>query len=97
MFKKIHHKSFSEADKNHLHHQLLKLKLSQTKTVLVIYLVDILFALASILYAIGNRKLGTNIYGIIIYIILLILTILLVLKTNIIWNHDKKNKEDKNH
>ena len=22
---------------------------------------------------------------------------LLVLKTNIIWNHDKKNKEDKNH
>lgn len=78
-------------DKNHLHHQLLKLRLSQTKTVLVIYLVDILFAIASILYAIGNRVLGTNIYGIIIYIILLILTILLVLKTNIIWNHDKKN------
>ena len=93
----INHKPLGEPDKNHLHHQLLKLKLSQTKTVLVIYLVDILFALTSILYAIGNRMIGTNIYGIIIYIILLILTILLVLKTNIIWNHDKKNKEDKNH
>ena len=92
----VNHKPLGEPDKNHLHHQLLKLKLSQTKTVLVIYLVDILFALASILYAIGNRMLGTNIYGIIIYIILLILTILLVLKTNIIWNHNKKNKEDKN-
>lgn len=87
----VNHKPLGEPDKNHLHHQLLKLRLSQTKTVLVIYLVDILFAIASILYAIGNRVLGTNIYGIIIYIILLVLTILLVLKTNIIWNHDKKN------
>ncbi len=85
----INHKPLGEPDKNHLHYQLLKLKLSQKKTVLIIYLVDILFAIASILYAIGNRMLGTNMYGIIIYIILLILTIILVLKTNIIWNHDK--------
>lgn len=92
----INHKPLGEPDKNHLHHQLLKLRLSQTKTVLVIYLVDILFAIASILYAIGNKKLGTNMYGIIIYVILFILTILLVLKTNIIWNHDKKNKKDEN-
>ena len=59
---------------------------------LVIYALDILFASASILYAIGNTKLGTNMYGIIIYIILLILTVILVVKTNIIWDHDK-NKE----
>lgn len=90
----VNHKPLGEPDKNHLHHQLLRLRLSQTKTVLVIYLVDILFAIASILYAIGNRVLGTNIYGIIIYIILLILTMLLVLKTNIIWNHDKKNEKE---
>ena len=81
------------ADKNHLHHQLLKLRLSQRKTVLIIYLVDILFAIASILYAVGNKMLGTNKYGIIIYVILFILTLLLVLKTNIIWNHDKKKEE----
>ena len=37
--------------------------------------------------------LGTNKYGIIIYVILFILTLLLVLKTNIIWNHDKKKEE----
>ena len=91
----INHKPLGEPDKNHLHHQLLKLRLSQRKTVLIIYLVDILFATASILYAIGNKMLGTNMYGIIIYVILFILTLLLVLKTNIIWNHDKKKTTDK--
>lgn len=89
----IYHKPLGEPDKNHLHHQLLKLRLSQRKTVLIIYLVDILFAIASILYAVGNKMLGTNKYGIIIYVILFILTLLLVLKTNIIWNHDKKKEE----
>ena len=91
----INHNPLGEPDKNHLHHQLLKLRLSQRKTVLIIYLVDILFATASILYAIGNKMLGTNMYGIIIYVILFILTLLLVLKTNIIWNHDKKKTTDK--
>ena len=89
----INQKPLGEPDKNHLHHQLLKLRLSQRKTVLIIYLVDILFAIASILYAVGNKMLGTNKYGIIIYVILFILTLLLVLKTNIIWNHDKKKEE----
>ena len=91
----INHKPIGEPDKNHFHHQLLKLNLSKRKTVLLIYLIDILFAIASILYAVGNRMLGTNIYGIIIYIILLFLTILLVVKTNIIWDHDKKKEENK--
>lgn len=86
----INHKPITMPDKNHLHHQLLRLKLSQTTVVLVIYFVDILFAIASILYAIGYPMLGTNAYGIIVYVILLILTILLILKTNIIWNHDQK-------
>ena len=83
----INHKPLGEPDKNHLHHQLLRLRLSQRKTVLII------FAIASILYAVGNKMLGTNKYGIIIYIILFVLTLLLVLKTNIIWNHNKKKEE----
>ena len=91
----VNHKPIGEPDKNHFHHQLLKLNLSKRKTVLLIYIIDILFAVASILYAIGNRMLGTNIYGIVIYIILLVLTIILVLKTNIIWNHDKKKEKNK--
>lgn len=86
----INHKPLGEPDKNHLHHQLLKLKLSQTKTVLVIYFVDILFAFASIIYAVGNKLFGSNKYGIIIYVILFFLALLLVLKTNIIWDHNKK-------
>ena len=90
----INHKPLGMPDKNHLHHQLLKLKLSQTKTVLVIYGVNILFAIASIIYAVGNKMLGSNIYGIIIYVILFILMLLLVLKTNIIWEHDKKDQKE---
>lgn len=89
----INHKPLGMPDKNHFHHQLLKLNLSKRKTVLLIYLIDILFAIASIIYAVGNRILGTNIYGIIIYAMLLVLTILLIVKTNIIWNHDKKEKK----
>ena len=90
----VNHKPIGLPDKEHLHHQLLKLQFSQTKTVLVIYFIDSLFAIASILYVIGDSMLGTNKYGIIIYIILLLLTLVLVFKTNIIWNHDKNKKEE---
>ena len=86
----VNHKPISAPDKNHFHHQLLKLNLGQGKTVLIIYLVDILSAVASIIYAIGNTMLGTNMYGIILYIILFILTLIFVIKTNIIWNHKSK-------
>ena len=75
----INHKPIGMPDKSHLHHQLLKMKLSQRKTVLIIYLVDILFAFGSIIYALGNKMLGSNIYGIIIYSILFILTLVLIL------------------
>ena len=86
----VNHKPISAPDKNHFHHQLLKLNLGQGKTVLIIYLVDILFAVASIIYAIGNTMLGTNMYGIVLYIILFALTLIFVIKTDIIWNHKSK-------
>lgn len=91
----INHKPLGEPDKNHLHHQLLRLKLSQKKTVIIIYIVDLLFASASIVYAVGNSMLGSNIYGMVIYAILFVLILLLILKTNIIWNHDKKKEKAK--
>ncbi len=75
-------------DKSHLHHQLLKFKSSQRTTVLIIYLVDILFAIASIIYVLRNR-----ILGIIIYLILFILILLLILKTNIIKERKKKGNK----
>ncbi len=73
-------------DKEHLHHQLLKLGLSHRNTVLAIYAMNILFASASIIYAINNKKLGIIIYAIILILILLIIT-----QTNIIADKKKKN------
>lgn len=49
--RKVHHKSFSEADKGHLHHKLMfSLELGQTKSVLILYAATILFSLCSYIY-----------------------------------------------
>ena len=81
----INHKPISMPDKNHLHHQFLKKNFSQRKTVLIIYAIDVLFATASIIYVLGDFN-----QGIIIYVILFILVLILVLKTDIIRDHSKK-------
>ena len=62
-------------------YRLLKLNFSVKKTVLIIYFVDILFAIASIIYVFNDP-----IYGIVIYIVLFILVLVLILKTDIIHN-----------
>lgn len=82
----LHHKPIYEADKQHLHHQLLNKKFSQKTTVLIIYAVSILFSLASIFYVLKDRKLGM-----IIYVILMILILWLVLSTDIIVDNAKLN------
>ena len=92
----IHHKPIYEADKQHLHHQLLNKKFSQKSTVLIIYCVSILFSIASILFVLKDQKLGM-----IIYIILMILIIWVILTTdiltdkarNLIKPFDKTNKK----
>ena len=76
-----------QPDKEHLHHQLLKLGLSHRNTVLAIYAMNILFAFASIIYAINDKKLG-----IIIYIIIFILIIFMITKTSIIAEKKGKTK-----
>ena len=49
--RKVLHKSFSEADKGHLHHKLMfSLELGQTKSVLILYGATILFSLCSYIY-----------------------------------------------
>ena len=72
-------------DKEHLHHQFLKLGLSHKNTVLAIYAMNILFAFASIIYALNDKKLG-----IIIYVIIFILIMLIITKTSIIKEKKKK-------
>ena len=83
----INKKPIDEPDKQHLHHQLLNLNLSHRNTVLVIYFVDILFAIAMLVYMLYDRTVG-----VIIYSILFILVLVFVIKTNIIIDHDKKKK-----
>lgn len=72
-------KPIFEADKDHMHHQFLKMNFSQRKTVLIIYLINAMFSLASIFFTIGKSKVS-----IIIYIILLILAIWFILHTGIL-------------
>lgn len=50
------------ADKQHLHHQLLGMNFSQRTTVLIIYGMNFLFAMASILYTLKDQVLGRFIY-----------------------------------
>ena len=68
-----------KADKFHIHHQLLNRNFSQRATVLIIYIINILFAFASIIYVLKDRMLGYIIYGILLFLVLLF-----VLKTNVI-------------
>lgn len=73
-----------KGDKFHLHHQFLNRNFTTRQTVIIIYIIDLLFAFASILYVLKDNRLGYIIYG-----ILLILVIVLVVKTNIVFDRDK--------
>ncbi|MDD3392068.1 MAG: MraY family glycosyltransferase [Bacilli bacterium] len=80
--------SISTADKFHIHHQLLNRNFSQKATVLIIYAVDVLFAIASIVYVLKDALLGYIIYG-----ILLIIIIIFVSRTNVVFDKNtNKNK-----
>ena len=80
----INGKGIGSADKEHIHHQLLK-KLSTRKTILVIYLVDIIFSIVTVFYAIGKKK-----EIIIFYILLMFIILFLVFKTNVIFTKKEK-------
>lgn len=75
----VNKKAIYQADKQHIHHQLLKMNFSHPVTVLIIYCINILFAATSIIYFLKDSK--TGIY---IYIILLAIVLWFVDATNII-------------
>ena len=86
----LKHQKISDPDKQHLHHQLLKMNFSHRNTVLIIYAINILFAIASILYTLKDSKdvfIGRIIYG-----ILFVIVIVFVFKTDIIRSRDGKKK-----
>lgn len=86
--RKIKGEKISKPDKFHIHHQLLKRNLSQKTTVLIIYIADLMFAFASLVYVLGDRKLGYIIYG-----ILMIIVIIFASKTDVIVEHKKNDKK----
>ena len=89
----INHKHIYDADKEHLHHQLLKMNFSHKTTVLIIYLITALFSAASILYTLKDN---TDVFiGRIIYIVLAIVVFIFVWKTDIIVKHDFLKKKKK--
>lgn len=74
----------SSPDKEHIQHQLLKKTKSPTKTVVIIYIINALFSFVTILFVLGN-----TILAIILYLILSLLFAILVLKTDILFTHQK--------
>ena len=74
-----------KADREHLHHQLLGMHFSQVTTVLIIYAIDALFAIASIFYILKDPTTGQ-----IIYIIIFLLAIWFVFHTTILVDKDSK-------
>ena len=77
-------------DKDHFHHQLLKMKFGVRGTVLIIYGINLLFAAVSIFFVLGDSKMAM-----VIYIALMLLLLFLVLKTDILFNHKKKEEKNK--
>ncbi len=82
--------SIAKGDKDHIHHQLLKRNLSQRTTVIIIYVIDLLFACASIVYVLKDATLGYIIYG-----ILLVIVVLFVAKTNVVVDREELKKNIK--
>lgn len=80
----IKHEAIDKPDKEHLHHQLLKLTSSQTKTVLIIYAINIIFSAITILYVLKDNTLAM-----ILYVLVMMLLLFLIAKTDILFKHKK--------
>ena len=75
-------------DKEHIHHQLLKLNKSPRKTVFIMYGISLLCAAISIFYSLGDNKLA-----ILLYIALLFVIVFLIFKTDILFKQKKGSKK----
>jgi UDP-GlcNAc:undecaprenyl-phosphate GlcNAc-1-phosphate transferase len=90
----LKHEPLFKGDKFHIHHQLLNRNLSVKTTVIIIYIIDALFALASIVYVLNDTNLGYFLYG-----LLLIIVITFIAKTNVVFDQElikEKMKEKRN-
>ena len=82
--RKLKGQSIDTADKEHIHHQFLK-RLSKRKTLLCIYLINMLFSATTIFYILGDKNIVIG-----CYVVLILIVLFLVLKTNVIFEHKNK-------
>lgn len=82
--RKLKGQPIDHADKEHLHHQLLK-HFSKKSSLLVIYAINILFSITTIFYVLGEK-----IEVAVCYVILIFIVLFLILKTDIIFDRKKK-------
>ena len=61
--------------------------LSTKTTVIIIYIIDALFAMASIVYVLNDATLGYILYG-----ILLVIILIFVAKTDVVFDDSIRNK-----
>ena len=84
--RKLKGQKIDEADKEHIHHQLLK-RFSKKSSLLIIYAINIVFSITTIFYTLGDK-----VELLICYAILAAIVLFLVLKTNVIIERkDNKN------
>ena len=81
--RKLKGQSIDQADKEHIHHQLLK-KFSKTSSLLIIYAINIMFSITTIFYTLGEK-----IELVVCYCVLIVIVLFLVLKTNVIVERKK--------
>ena len=89
--RKLKGERIDQADKEHIHHQFLK-RLNKRTTLLVIYAINLIFSATTIFYILGDKAIVS-----VCYIILILIVLFLVLKTDVIFEREKKEvkKESK--
>lgn len=86
--RKLKGESIDTPDKSHIHHQLLRKNLGIRNSVLIIYFITAIFSIDSIIYVLVDNMIGYIVYG-----ILMIFIIVFILKTDILFDRNKKKKE----
>ena len=87
--RKIKGQKIDHADKEHIHHQLLKI-FDKKSTLLVIYAINILFSVTTIFYILED-----TVEVLICYLVLILIVLFLIFKTDVIFKRDKSKIKKK--
>lgn len=82
--RKLKGESIVTSDKSHFHHQLLRKNYSVSVTVIIIYIITLLFSTASIIWLLVDKEIGYIIYG-----VLMLALMIFVFRTDIIYKRKK--------